>query len=310
MPNDLQRAVREDHQGYQGQHILLLTWPLLASLALVVTTLAEISWTGILAESSNNVVHLNIMDSNIKYEPTNNIQINLPLIPFAIKTEQEDHPDLVDENDLAAYKSTDNEVISNVENDFENSTNLGYKERYNCAQCGEEFPDPKYVQCHEAIHAPELHCPICNGTYSSVSSLNKHTKKIHEAGKTFPCRKCGETFLNFRQMKEHKRQLHPEIVYNRICSLCNEKFSCRETFMNHQFIHTDMGKQVDESSFATPIDCYLCGEQTSGIKGLFKHQQDHMLMTDEEMEACVRMKKFGCKFYMLKHEKVEFMIAT
>ncbi|KAJ8933997.1 hypothetical protein NQ314_013632 [Rhamnusium bicolor] len=141
--------------------------------------------------------------------------------------------------------------------------------------------------------------PICNGSYSSISSLNKHVRKIHETGKTFPCRKCGKPFLNLLQMRQHKMEAHPELVYKRICPVCNEEFSYRESFIKHQ--HTDIKteQEIDKSNFETPMGCYegcfLCGEEQQDKKAFAKHQQIHLLMTDEELEECTRAKKFSCK---------------
>lgn len=105
-----------------------------------------------------------------------------------------------------------------------------------------------------------------------------------DSDKVQQCSKCNKTFTNVNNYTNHLR-LHGKKEFK--CSICDQKFYCKEQFKYHEAIH----------SISDPFPCEYCGKCFSMRKYLLAHLKfDH---SDKFFRCTFCDKKFR-KFQQLE----------
>ncbi|KER25071.1 hypothetical protein T265_14284, partial [Opisthorchis viverrini] len=151
---------------------------------------------------------------------------------------------------------------------------------YRCPICGRGFQHQSHLLRHQDSHATErfFKCNMCSSTYKHQSDLAKHKRKRHvdeyvprdkstreqilaseQAG--HPCLECGKQFKHWRNMKKHRRIVHPGTA-GLVCEKCGMSFP-RELHLNRHI------RQVHERENKFP--CPHCPQSLSYARTLMLH---------------------------------------
>ena len=80
-------------------------------------------------------------------------------------------------------------------------------------------------------------CTICNLSYNSKNSLNRHDKIVHEL-KRFKCDLCDKIYRNKRDLTIHKRDVHNSFSIK--CSKCGMKIKTKRLLKIHMAVEHDV----------------------------------------------------------------------
>jgi uncharacterized Zn-finger protein len=109
---------------------------------------------------------------------------------------------------------------------------------FNCEICVETFmveETLKYHMIHEHkninLKEPTV-CSLCNMTFSTSGSLNRHIQAVHEGIKPYKCDICQATFTQKTTLKDHISCIH-EGKKPFHCSKCDKTFAQRSNMIRH-----------------------------------------------------------------------------
>jgi len=79
-----------------------------------------------------------------------------------------------------------------------------------------------------------LPCGECGQKYESVTSLEKHVERVHNAKSTVPCpENCGKMLTSKRSIKKHLLSHRPHSEWPVGCPLCKRRFQARSDLSKH-----------------------------------------------------------------------------
>ena len=138
-------------------------------------------------------------------------------------------------------------------------------------------------------------CSECGAKYKVAWTLKSHMTKKHERSmitdtvskNTIKCDKCNLDFESDRALQEHNLTHEPTILYD--CQLCQEAFTCKETFELHQAIHTPaknyyvckicdevfLNESECQQHYQSHLACFICMRLCSTSKQLKRHISSH-----------------------------------
>ncbi|OWF34650.1 zinc finger protein 184-like [Mizuhopecten yessoensis] len=115
---------------------------------------------------------------------------------------------------------------------------------YNCDLCERTFLRRDAMLNHKESHLGQtFQCSLCDRNYSTSMTLKSHMRKKHgkkegrrPTGKTVSeiiCDFCHRAFCNKASLKEHVRTRHSDNIQLFTCSLCQMKFTRRNSLQRH-----------------------------------------------------------------------------
>ena len=81
--------------------------------------------------------------------------------------------------------------------------------------------------------------------------------------KTFQCCTCGKIFSNYKQLKNHKYQVHPSNYGSIKCDICLKVLKTKSSLINHMIIHN-----------SSQFSCSICLKQFSRKFALQRHEKN------------------------------------
>ena len=140
-------------------------------------------------------------------------------------------------------------------------------------------------------------CDTCGKNFSSLGSLKRHVKKIHEnMPKILVCDKCegGKTFETRTELGKHMRKVHKiGKEKNCVCSVCGK------AYLEMAFLREHMYSHADEPQFP----CEKCSKKFWGRRQLYHHDMSiHEGRRDHICTYCG--KGFHTKSRLLRHSTV------
>jgi len=149
---------------------------------------------------------------------------------------------------------------------------------FQCNDCGECFGFKSTLKNHEKIHMrakgmseeeanTKLHyfCEVCGKDFSSLGSMQKHVKHVHERYyENVQCDLCGAIFKTAQLCKQHNEKVHSSTPRHQ-CNLCGMKFGRDEHLKRHMVTH--------EAS--ANFSCIHCGRRFKRKDGLDIHIRTH-----------------------------------
>uniref|UniRef100_A0A1B0AN22 C2H2-type domain-containing protein n=1 Tax=Glossina palpalis gambiensis TaxID=67801 RepID=A0A1B0AN22_9MUSC len=171
-------------------------------------------------------------------------------------------------------------------------------------------------------------CNICNRSYSSKCSLQKHKYTIHNPNKMqkrtskepkieHKCDECQEIFRSARDLRGHKWK-HTGIF----CDICGKPFTQTGNMMRHKIRHTGIKahkcQECDRSFFTDkelkshmishtgvmPVICEICGRRCRDRGVLTAHMRRHTGERPAKCEVC------GKSFYSFHDLNVHAVTHT
>ncbi|XP_069156411.1 uncharacterized protein [Procambarus clarkii] len=132
-------------------------------------------------------------------------------------------------------------------------------------------------------------CNICQLTYSTTSSFQKHVKR-HEVDKPHECQDCDKKFVTKSGLNIHRKKHTGERPYK--CENCPKAFTTRSVLIMHMRSHT--GEK--------PYECKVCGARFTQSSTRADHMRRH---TGEEQYQCTTcQKKFVTRLGYRTHTAV------
>lgn len=146
---------------------------------------------------------------------------------------------------------------------------------YPCQKCDFKAQTMYNLKMHESTHSKvkEHCCQECKKEFSTISSLRRHNRLVHQKLIWFRCDQCNYSTSQPSNIKYHKSIHDPQ---NCICYYCGACFKNRDLFMIHIKTHEE-----------AKLSCAHCGK-------LFK-KKSHL---KEHLSSCyalgLSIKKFKC----------------
>ena len=139
-----------------------------------------------------------------------------------------------------------------------------------CPVCEKPADNEYQLQIHikyEHFTKEPIICTICQKKFRTPHGLRIHKRDIHEVipqNKTFPCDTCGEVFLKYRHMNNHRIVEHGS---GHTCNYCGKNFKRKGAFKQHINLHeSEKGGYI----------CDICGKEHDHITHLREHKRRHL----------------------------------
>ncbi|VVC93795.1 unnamed protein product, partial [Leptidea sinapis] len=143
---------------------------------------------------------------------------------------------------------------------------------------------------HTKRRKAALRCQVCEKRldrgFSSLPSLA--SQLTLGSSITFPCRLCGQVFLDSAQYDEHNRYMHPKLKPHQ-CSVCAKRFTQQGGLQQHMRMHTGI----------RPFICSFCSKTFTQKAGLDQHLRTHTKIKPFKCVIC--SKCFSQSVHLRQH---------
>ncbi|XP_050683984.1 zinc finger protein 90-like [Leptidea sinapis] len=147
-----------------------------------------------------------------------------------------------------------------------------------------------YHEKHTKRRKAALRCQVCEKRldrgFSSLPSLA--SQLTLGSSITFPCRLCGQVFLDSAQYDEHNRYMHPKLKPHQ-CSVCAKRFTQQGGLQQHMRMHTGI----------RPFICSFCSKTFTQKAGLDQHLRTHTKIKPFKCVIC--SKCFSQSVHLRQH---------
>lgn len=146
--------------------------------------------------------------------------------------------------------------------------NKGTQRRFSCDVCGKEYANKARVKFHlKNFHQEATNstvCGICDGRYSTPTSLRKHVERVHTRKRDVLCTKegCNMSFFTNKDRADHLRNKHRVNMLK--CENCRKEFAYKRNLKRH---NKSCGKAVKDKH-----QCKICGKKYCSSEALSMHE--------------------------------------
>ena len=168
-----------------------------------------------------------------------------------------------------------------------NNTNTGIKglnhfvktfHNFSCKECSEHFPNPLLFQ----VHMKNFHSKTAIEGSSTITNVSNVVSEP-----TYPCKVCGESFSQYKELYQHVSQGHPGVSSHPKrpepkfqCEYCPKKFVSRIGLKDH----------INGKHKGIRFNCRICDTSMSTKRDLRRHlRKKHSLSTEDELRDNVLM---------------------
>ena len=168
---------------------------------------------------------------------------------------------------LSTFRVGKDGVHSQTNNESDNVENP-----FKCHICGKTWKDMSHLKRHLQTHNPvkRFQCQFCPGAFKDKYGLALHTRTRHPSERPFVCPipLCNLSFTSNRSLNRHV-ETHSEPGEKKIfhCKKCNECFPDRSALKNH--------KLSCENEEKKDIGCDICGKLFANASTLRVHRLRH-----------------------------------
>ncbi|XP_038216591.1 oocyte zinc finger protein XlCOF28-like [Zerene cesonia] len=178
-----------------------------------------------------------------------------------------------------------------------------------------------YREKHTKRRKAALRCQVCEKRLDRDFSATTLPTQLNITNNiTFPCRLCGQVFLERTRYEEHNRLIHAKMKPHQ-CSICAKRFTQQGGLQQHMRMHTGIRPFV--CSFCTkaftqkagldqhlrthtkvkPFKCVICSKCFSQSVHLRQHMRTHTNIQPFECPVCGRRFKQSShlNFHMRSH---------
>ncbi|XP_028858825.1 GDNF-inducible zinc finger protein 1 [Denticeps clupeoides] len=167
----------------------------------------------------------------------------------------------------------------------------GGGERHHCPVCNKTLSSKTSLTLHERTHTGHrpYECSDCDAKFAQSSALKTH-RRIHTGEKPFSCDQCDARFTQNHMLAYHKRCHTGEKPF--MCESCGKSFASKEYLKHHARIH----------SGSKPYKCELCERAFAQRNSLHQHMKTH---TGERPYHCDRCdKQFTQLNALQRHQRI------
>ncbi|CAD7080471.1 unnamed protein product [Hermetia illucens] len=153
-----------------------------------------------------------------------------------------------------------------------------------CRFCHEQFEKPTERFQHEKTHANEekpYRCPLCPKSFTKSSARRIH-ESFHGETRLFPCLQCPKIFGFLPYLNRHVERVHSNVKSSQLkiksypCKKCGNSFNTKRKLASHNVTH------IKEK----PLECEECGIRFSGLQSLRVHKKRHANRRNYKCEKC------------------------
>nr|XP_031831315.1 zinc finger protein 493-like isoform X1 [Nomia melanderi]XP_031831316.1 zinc finger protein 493-like isoform X1 [Nomia melanderi]XP_031831317.1 zinc finger protein 493-like isoform X1 [Nomia melanderi] len=176
---------------------------------------------------------------------------------------------------------------------------------YCCEKCGKAFYKRIQLRQHKLSHGMNKHiCPICGASFNRKGNMSTHLKRHNNESGTYTCSVCACKCKSMSELKLHRKKHTEEDILESIkkkstdgmrwqCKICNQIFTTRTVFLNHELIHK--AQKVN-------VECDICGKQLASKNSLVYHKKS--MHSKEKAHMCQYCgESFVSKEARLIHER-------
>ena len=162
--------------------------------------------------------------------------------------------------------------------------------RFDCPYCDTVFSWKNTLNRHIRINHQEgrkarYPCDMCKNSFTALSNLTHHKKRVHEDFKTiWNCTICKKEFSSRKALRRHKKMAH-EKIEKYCCTICDKKFSFSQILKNHiRVVHEELKEEKI-------IKCDSCERSFTQSHSLERHikrihtDKDTIVVANDEIEA-------------------------
>ena len=82
----------------------------------------------------------------------------------------------------------------------------------------------------------DFKCSLCEATFSTQRSLNRHVKVVHEKNLPFKCSEndCDKSFGEQHRLKNHVKEVHEGIRKTFLCNHCGKGLCSNQQLKRHE----------------------------------------------------------------------------
>ena len=159
-----------------------------------------------------------------------------------------------------------------IEMDLIKHVALDHGIKIQCTICDELFKSSQELKEHKAyVHdkKPLYGCPNCKLEFLNGNELKEHNSSVHEKKEPeLHCSLCEKTFTERIMLKRHRMQVHKFKKYK--CELCDKSFKMQKIFKRHVEKLCPLKNNPNRSK-ENPHICSYCGKSYNSQSGLFHH---------------------------------------
>ena len=140
------------------------------------------------------------------------------------------------------------------------------QKRYKCSTCDKIFKFSSVLE----LHIDEKHekkksylCPKCDYTCTTKGRLKSHYEQVHEQKCRFKCEKCEKAFYSKTQLDQHVLKVH-ENLRPFTCEICGK------TYINTSQLNLHI-RSIHEGIRAYVKYCHSCSYKTESKKDMDYH---------------------------------------
>ncbi|CAG4942386.1 unnamed protein product [Colias eurytheme] len=148
-----------------------------------------------------------------------------------------------------------------------------------------------YREKHTKRRKAALRCQVCEKRLDRDISTNWQcvpTQFNMTNNITFPCRLCGQVFLERTRYEEHNRLIHAKVKPHQ-CSICAKRFTQQGGLQQHMRMHTGI----------RPFVCSFCSKAFTQKAGLDQHLRTHTKVKPFKCVIC--SKCFSQSVHLRQH---------
>ena len=149
-------------------------------------------------------------------------------------------------------------------------------------------------------------CTICQRAFDYKKDLKRHFDAVHEGKKENFCDSCGKSFSSISSLNGHIKRVHEKVERKFVCNQCERRFYTNSELKNHILTVHEKGKLFSVTNVKKHSnkkeECLHCGKVLKNKRCLLSHIKS--IHTKERDHVCnICQQAFTQSSALNKHKK-------